>query len=136
PAEVRAVRQVARVGGWAMVVDGLRDGGEAYRRAAAMLTGLGVPEARTRRVPAPVRERRIDALLRDEAVTEWLNRPAMLERLAADRAVVVRGHRFGAVADLPGVGTAASRRPDAHALKLFEVELRRGVDRRTELLLA
>jgi hypothetical protein len=135
PAEVRTARRVARAGGWAVVVDGLRDGGDACDLAAAALARLGFAESRMCRA-APDGERRIDALLDDERVTEWLNRPAMLERLAADGALVLRGHRFGAVAEMSGVGGAAGRRPGAHALKLFEVELRRGAELQVELLLA
>jgi hypothetical protein len=134
PAEVRKARRVARAGGWAVVVDGLRDGREACRLAATALARLGIDESRTCRA-APSGERRIDALLADERLTEWLNRPAMLERLAADGAAVVRGHRFGAVGEIPGVGGVAGRRPGAHALKLFEVELRRGAEHQVELLL-
>ncbi|HEY4025107.1 MAG TPA: hypothetical protein VGO86_01650 [Candidatus Dormibacteraeota bacterium] len=135
PAEKRKVRRVARAGGWAVIVDGMHDGEDACERAAGVLSRLGVDQSRMCHA-APAGERRIDALLADESVTEWLNRPAMLERLGADRAAVVRGHRLGAAAEMRRVGAPSGRRTGAHALKLFETELWRGTHRRVELLLA
>ncbi len=80
-------------------------------------------------------ELHIEALLSEAAIEEWLNRPQMLQRLGAEAAAVIRDGRYEAGGGFSAVGVEANRRPSAGTLKLFEVELRTGGHRWTEMLL-
>jgi hypothetical protein len=155
PHEAARARRLAASDGWALVLDGLGGSGTALDEVTRALGELGLAQSRiclgardlpertggperdggTRQAIVEPGEWRIDTLLADEAIEEWLNRPHMLERLGAETAIVVRGHRFGTRAEMPAVGLVAHRRPDSHALKLCEVELAHGSERWSELLL-
>jgi hypothetical protein len=124
PHETARVRRVAASDGWALVLDGTGGSGTALGEAMRALGQLGLAESRiclgardlperrggpeqdggTRQAIVEPGEWHIDTLLADETIEEWLNRPHMLERLGAETAIVVRGHRFGTRAEMPAVG--------------------------------
>jgi hypothetical protein len=130
PHEAARARRLAASDGWALVLDGLGGSGKALDEVTRALGELGLAPSRiclgardlperngsperkggsehdggTRQAIVEPGEWRIDTLLADEAIEEWLNRPHMLERLGAETAIVVRGHRFGTRAEMPAVG--------------------------------